>query len=133
MAITDIGVSLLIKSSSMDISQISTALEIASAETFAKGSPMSLRQGAHAHQVSVWKLRGQALADAPLAVHLGDVLDRVESKAERIRELASQCSVEIWVSASMIGGQSSGLDIDAQAMTRAGRLGATLIFDIYTE
>ena len=67
----------------------------------------------------------------PIAVHLHALLEMLEPKLDRLRELASRCSMDVFCGFSSESGQG-GFTLDPDLLIRLGEIpGGGLNLDLY--
>lgn len=122
---------LRVSSRSVRLSELALALGPPNARSHDIGDPRSQRSDS-TWEHSAWTYAaGAGSADAPLEQLIGELVEFAESRAHALRQLRSQCEMDVFC--GIISGDSAqgGFAFDPSLMRRLADLELEVIFDVY--
>jgi hypothetical protein len=112
--------------------RVTDLLGLSPTHAHARGDPHPIRSNPDLRWRSgAWMLDSQQSPDAPLDQHLRDLLDRLEPKAEAIRELVAEGLRASFSCGCFLEKENEGTTLPPQTLGRIAALGADLDLDIY--
>lgn len=122
---------LRIASKAISVDDISTVMGVRPSESYDIGDVISKRSPTPTLRTeSVW-LFSSGVPDAqPLEDHIEELLAFSEQRAFNLKQLSSECDIEMFCTFSTFNGQG-GFVLDKFAAQRVAKLGIDLVFDLY--
>ena len=124
-------VSFRIGSESMTSAEISRFLSTEPTSSYEKGTPVSKRNpNSPLRKNAVWLLDSGLPDDQPLEAHITKLVEYIEGKHGLIKELPSECEINLFCGFSSGDGQG-GFVLDADLLKRLAFLEIDLVLNLY--
>jgi hypothetical protein len=120
---------LRIFSEKLEVDEISALIGLKPTGFYTKGDPISARRPEPRHS-NAWFLKSEIAEDLGLDVHLGWLVDLIESKVVALRTLRQTCKVDLFCGFSSTHGQG-GTVLDKDLLVRLSALSLDLKIDLY--
>jgi hypothetical protein len=118
-------------SASLTAADISNRLGLAATRAHEAGERVSSTSGSPVHREAGWFLESGLDDREPMDRHLVALLDQLEPRVDRLRDLASECRMDLFCGFSSESGQG-GFILSPGLLERLARIpGEGLVLDLY--
>ena len=122
---------LRICSKTMNVTEITNTLATVPTKAHDKGTPFSSRAAkSRLRQESLWLLESSLDRLEPLDAHLEKLAVFIEEKAAQLKNLISECNIDIFCGVFSESGQG-GFVLDSVLLKKISLLPIDIVFDIY--